>query len=326
MQKILLTGYGGFIGSSLIKELNRHYQFVGLDNFTTFSNYDIKRKRESYLLTEKPALKQVQFFEADICNESELEDIFQSHKFEMAIHLAALTGVRPSLVDPGAYIDVNVKGFVNILEQAKKNGIKHIIYASSSSVYGLNDEVPYTEEQQTDRPISAYAASKKANELLAHTYSYLYGMNIVGLRFFTVYGPWTRPDMAAYIFMKSILESKPIPLFNGGDMVRDFTYIGDVVTTIKLLIEKMNQESVYSHRVFNVGNHSPILTKDFLLAIEEAMKKKAIVVDKPIQPGDMLATNASTRALFNYIGFKPDTSIKDGVRQMVEWFTNYRRL
>jgi UDP-glucuronate 4-epimerase len=216
-----------------------------------------------------------------------------------------------------------VKGFVNLLECAKKYGVKNIIYASSSSVYGLNTQTPYTENQQTDSPISVYAVSKKADELLAHTYAQLFDLNLIGLRFFTVYGAWTRPDMAAYIFMQAIRNNQPIHLFNEGKMVRDFTYAGDVVNAIELLLGKITTEQAPTHQVFNIGNHRPILTIDFLKCIEQAMDKKAVVNFKPAQPGDMLATNADCEKLFNYIDFKPNTKIEKGVEEMVNWFNAF---
>ena len=254
----------------------------------------------------------------------QLDKIFSSQKFDCIIHLAALTGVRQSLVNPQAYINSNITGFVNLLECAKKYGLKNIIYASSSSVYGLNYETPYTENQKTDSAISVYAASKKADELIAHTYAQLFGIKLMGLRFFTVYGAWTRPDMAAYIFMKAIHENKPIELFNEGKMIRDFTYVGDVVKSISLLIEKIQIEQAPVHEIFNIGNHNPIYTIEFLNAIEAAMGKKAIINHKPVQPGDMLATNADCEKLHKYIGFKPETSIADGVAEMTKWFLQLR--
>lgn len=332
MQKILITGFGGFIGYSLVQLLKEQFQITALDNFSDLSNYEIKKARaaelgivdfDSFITETVFQSASGNFHYADLCDIAQLGKCFSSQQFDCVIHLAALTGVRQSLLNPQAYIDSNIKGFVNLLECAQKSGVKNIIYASSSSVYGLNDETPYTEEQKTDSPISVYAASKKADELIAHIYSQLYGINLIGLRFFTVYGPWARPDMAAYIFMKAIHENKPIELFNEGKMIRDFTYIGDVVKSISLLIEKNINEKDKGHRLFNVGNHHPVFTIDFLNEIEQAMNKKAIVNFKPAQPGDMLATNASCEKLFTYIGFKPETSISQGILQMTEWYRKY---
>ncbi len=326
MNKILITGFAGFIGSTLVRQLRGQFQIVAIDNFTDFSNAEIKKARAKdigYRSVSPPEVDGVTFIHADICDVAAIQQVFATHNFDAVIHLAALTGVRQSLQSPQAYIDVNVQGFLNILECVKMHGIKKVIYASSSSVYGLNEEVPYAENQKTDSPISVYAASKKANELLAHTYAHLFGINLIGLRFFTVYGEWTRPDMAAYIFMKAIYEGTPIKLFNGGKMIRDFTHVDDVVKAISILMDKLQQPAAGQHLIFNVGNHSPVFTADFLHAIENAMGKKAIVEHQPIQPGDMPATNASTETLYAYTGFKPDTTIHTGVQSMVKWFMNY---
>ncbi len=332
MQKILITGFGGFIGYSLVQELKDKFRITALDNFSELSNYEIKKARAAQLgIADTDLLKSqghiqtpvADFYYADICKPEELEQCFTGEKIDVIIHLAALTGVRQSLLTPQAYIDSNVKGFVNLLECANRHSVKHVIYASSSSVYGLNSETPYTEQQRTDTPISVYAASKKADELLAHTYSHLYNINLIGLRFFTVYGPWTRPDMAACIFMKAILEGKPIDLFNEGKMIRDFTYVGDVVKSIGLLIDKIQEPGTVKNLIFNVGNHSPVYTIDFLKEIEQALEKKAVVNNKPVQPGDMLATNADCSSLYTYIGYKPDTTISKGIAEMAEWYKAY---
>ena len=335
MQKILITGFGGFIGHSLVQRLKGQFEITALDNFSELSNYSIKLARANQLgISDFESFKtktvfqseQATFHYADLCNIEQLEKIFSSTQFDFVIHLAALAGVRQSLLNPQVYIDSNIKGFVNLMECAKKFGVKNIIYASSSSVYGLNDETPYAENQRTDSPISIYAASKKANELLANVYSHLYGMNLIGLRFFTVYGPWTRPDMAAYIFMNAIRNNKSIDLFNEGKMIRDFTFVEDVTKSISLVIDKMQEEKSAQNRIFNIGNHNPILTIDFLQQIEKAMNKKAVVNFKPMQPGDVLATNALCEQLYNYIGFKPETTVEDGVREMVEWFTRFEKI
>ena len=329
MQKILITGFAGFIGYSLVKALRDKYKIVAFDNFSKLSNYDIKLQRAQNLGVENPETftsaqaNGVTFYRADLCDMQALEEVFSVHQFSCIINLAALTGVRQSLNHPQAYIDANVKGFTNLLECAKKHSVTNIIYASSSSVYGLNEEVPYSEAQRTDKQMSVYATSKKANELLADVYTHLYDFNMVGLRFFTVYGPWTRPDMAAMIFMKAIQEGKPLQLFNEGKMVRDFTNVQDVVKAITLLLEKMKQGERISNEVFNVGNHNPIYTIEFLQAIEKAMGKQAIVDHQPIQPGDMPVTNASTEKLYSYLGFQPNTDISEGVKEMVEWYKQY---
>ncbi len=335
MRKVLITGFGGFIGYSLVQRLKRQFEITALDNFSELSNYSIKLARANQLgISDFDSFKakavfqseQATFHYADLCNIEQLESIFSSTQFDFVIHLAALAGVRQSLLNPQVYIDSNVKGFVNLMECAKKFGVKNIIYASSSSVYGLNDETPYAENQRTDSPISIYAASKKANELLANVYSHLYGINLIGLRFFTVYGPWTRPDMAAYIFMNAIKNNKPIDLFNEGKMIRDFTFVEDVTKSISLVIDKMLEEKPAQNKIFNIGNHNPILTIEFLEHIEKAMGKKAVINFKPMQPGDVLATNALCEQLYNYIGFKPETAVEEGVREMVEWFNRFEKI
>ena len=331
MRKLLITGFGGFIGYNLVQSLKDKFAVTALDNFSNISNYSIKLARAAQLgIADFESFKKnggyhsgnSTFYYADLCDSAGLEKIFATEKFDLIVNLAALTGIRQSLLNPAAYIDSNIKGFINVLECAKKFDVKKIIYSSSSSVYGANDETPYNEAQRTDNPISVYAASKKADELLASTYAHLYGLEITGLRFFTVYGPWTRPDMAAYIFMKAIEEQQPISLFNEGKMIRDFTYVDDAVKAIKLLAEKMENDHSPGSNLFNVGNHKPIYTLDFLNAIEKAMQKKAIVGFKSVQPGDMMATNASCHKLYDFTGFRPETSVREGVEKMVDWFNS----
>jgi UDP-glucuronate 4-epimerase len=328
MQRVLITGFGGFIGYTLVQSLKGKFHITALDNFSEISNYQIKLARAAQLgITDFEAFKKAgvfqsgndTFYYADLCNTEQLEKVFADGKFDFVINLAALTGIRQSLLTPAAYIDANVKGFVNVVECCKKFGVKKVIYSSSSSVYGANEETPYSEDQTTDRPISVYAASKKADELLAHTYAYLYQLNLVGLRFFTVYGPWTRPDMAAYIFMKAIAEGKPIELYAEGQMIRDFTYVDDVVKSISLLMGKMDSGEV-SNEIFNVGNHHPVTTIDFLYHIEDALDKKAFIQFQPAQPGDVAATNASCDKLYDAIAFSPQTTLREGVGKMANWF------
>lgn len=329
MQKILVTGFAGFIGYSLVSRLKEKFKVTALDNFSSVSNYEIKKARaaelgiknfSSFKTTGSLCEENITLHYADVCNAQQLEKIIGTESFDCVIHLAALTGVRQSLQNPQAYIDANITGFTSLAEVCRKAGIKNIIYASSSSVYGLNKQTPYAEDASTDLPISVYAASKKTNELLAHTYAHLYHMNFTGLRFFTVYGPWTRPDMAAYLFMDAIYHNQSIPLYNEGKMIRDFTYIEDVVQSITLLIEKTANEKSGLHQLFNVGNHQPIYVSDFLHCIEHHMDKKAIIEHKPMQDGDMPATNASCDKLYDYIGFKPNTALQTGVHEMVNWY------
>jgi len=332
MRKILITGFAGFVGYSLLNRLREQYEITALDNFTNFSNYDIKLRRAAELgitnfaefATKREAYENgVSFHLADVTDEDFLNQLFKNNRFDAVIHLAALTGVRPSLKHPQAYIDNNITGFKNILEAARTNNVKHIIYASSSSVYGANTTTPYSELQQTDKPISVYAASKKTNELFAELYSSLYGLNITGLRFFTVYGPWTRPDMAAYLFMKAIADETSIQLFDKGNLLRDFTYIDDVTNAIEMLLEKQLGTSESAHRIFNVGHHAPVKVSEFLATIEKHMGKKAIVTFSDMQPGDMPATYASVERLQQYLGIVPTTTTEEGIAKMVRWFKEY---
>jgi UDP-glucuronate 4-epimerase len=331
MKRVLITGFSGFIGFHLVKQLKHKFKVCALDNFSQATNYDIKILRAKELGIESPAalhfnpvqVNDVGYYYADICDTAAIEKIFDVTAIDIIIHLAALTGIRPSLVNPQAYIDTNVKGFVNVMECARKYGVQKVVYASSSSVYGASTESVYTETQRTDSPISVYAATKKADELLAYTYASLYGINITGLRFFTAYGPWTRRDMASYIFMKSVHEQRPVDLFYEGKMMRDFTYVDDIVRAVSLVVDGMDNGYIKGYNLYNVGNDNPIPVIAYLNAIEDAMGRKALVNYKPMQSGEMECTCASSDALYNATGFKPEVDLKTGVAEMVRWFSEF---
>ena len=335
---ILVTGAAGFIGFHLVnKLLESHEDIVGIDNFNNY--YDVKLKKARYAKLLEKAKKfdsNFKMIEEDISNEKEINNIFQSYKVNSVVNLAAQAGVRYSIENPHAYIKSNIKGFANILEGCRHNKVKHLVYASSSSVYGGNKNMPFSENQSVNHPVSLYAATKKSNELMAHTYSHLYGFPSTGLRFFTVYGPWGRPDMALFIFTKSILEGKPIKIFNMGKMIRDFTYIEDIAKSLVLILNKpASADSNFNpmkpnpstswapHRIFNIGNSKPINLEEYINAIENNLGKKAIREYVDMQPGDVSETEANTNALKEWINFKPNTNVQDGVSEFVSWYINY---
>tara|TARA_Y100001978_G_C23693353_1_gene436073 strand:+ start:659 stop:1681 length:1023 start_codon:yes stop_codon:yes gene_type:complete len=336
--KILVTGCAGFIGYHLSKRLLKNgYHVVGLDNLNTYYDTDLKKARLNNLneITKSASYK-FDFVLEDIKNSEALEKLFKNFNFKIVFNLAAQAGVRYSLENPASYINSNIVGFGNILEKCRYHNIKHLIYASSSSVYGGNKKQPFKEDHTVDHPISIYAASKKANELMAHTYSHLYKLPTTGLRFFTVYGPWGRPDMALYLFTKSILKGKPIQVFNRGDMVRDFTYIDDIVESLVRLIDKppinninfdfQNPSSSTSwapYRIFNIGNSNPIPLMEFIKAIEDKLGIKAQKEFLEMQPGDVSSTYADTSSLEDWTGFKPNTSIKKGISEFVDWYKSF---
>lgn len=329
--KILITGSAGFIGYHLTKQLIRDgYNVFGVDNINDYYDQSLKYERLSdidTLLKVQNIKSSYKFYDLDISDSSSLEKIFNDNNFDLVINLAAQAGVRYSIDNPKAYIDSNLVGFSNILECCRHNKIKHLIYASSSSVYGMNIKQPFSTSDNTDFPISLYAATKKSNELLAHSYSHLFNLPTTGLRFFTVYGPYGRPDMAYYSFTKAILEGKPINVFNNGDMQRDFTYIDDIVFGIKSLINKIpNQQknaissSKAPYKIYNIGNNNPVTLRRFISAIEQATGKKAVENLLPMQPGDVPITYADISELEKETGFKPSTSIEDGITKFVEWY------
>tara|TARA_Y100001933_G_C18990535_1_gene560352 strand:- start:462 stop:1484 length:1023 start_codon:yes stop_codon:yes gene_type:complete len=336
--KILVTGCAGFIGYHLSKRLLKNgYHVVGLDNLNTYYDTDLKKARLNNLneITKSASYK-FDFVLEDIKNSEALEKLFKNFNFKIVFNLAAQAGVRYSLENPASYINSNIVGFGNILEKCRYHNIKHLIYASSSSVYGGNKKQPFKEDHTVDHPISIYAASKKANELMAHTYSHLYKLPTTGLRFFTVYGPWGRPDMALYLFTKSILKGKPIQVFNRGDMVRDFTYIDDIVESLVRLIDKppinninfdfqnpSSSKSWAPYRIFNIGNSNPIPLMEFIKAIEDKLGIKAQKEFLEMQPGDVSSTYADTSSLEDWTGFKPNTSIKKGISEFVDWYKSF---
>lgn len=334
--KVLVTGVAGFIGSYVARRLlERGDQVVGLDNLNDYYDPQLKLDR----LKSLEALPGFRFVKEDVANRVGIEALFVQEKFDRVAHLAAQAGVRYSLQNPHAYVDSNLVGFVNILEACRHNQVEHLAYASSSSVYGGNAKMPFSEHDSVDHPVSLYAATKKANELMAHTYSHLYGLPTTGLRFFTVYGPWGRPDMALFLFTKAILEGRPINVFNQGNMRRDFTYIDDIVEGVIRVLDKPavpdpDFDPLMSdpgrgnvpYRVFNIGNQDPVPLMEFISAIETALGKVAEKNFLPMQDGDVPATYADVSALDEWVGFAPSTPVQEGVRRFVEWYREYYRV
>lgn len=318
----LITGAAGFIGMHLSKQLlEMGCKVIGYDNLNDYYEVSLKERRLNIL----NQYEKFTFHKADLTDKEYLERLFVESEINIVINLAAQAGVRYSIENPDAYIQSNVVGFLNILEMCRHHKVEHLLYASSSSVYGANKKIPFSTEDQVDNPVSLYAATKKSNELMAHTYSHLYNVPTTGLRFFTVYGPYGRPDMAYFSFTKAITEGKPIKVFNEGDMYRDFTYIDDIVDGIIKLLESSpvldNKELPY--KVYNIGNNKPVKLLDFIQAIESAVGKKAIKEYYPMQPGDVYQTYADVSDLINDVGFKPDTPIQEGINKFVEWFGTY---
>jgi UDP-glucuronate 4-epimerase len=312
--------------------LARGDEVVGLDNLNNYYEVSLKENRLKRL-TSYPNFR---FVRMDVADRMGMEHLFASEKFDRVIHLAAQAGVRYSLENPHAYIESNIVGFTNILEGCRHHKVQHLAYASSSSVYGGNTDMPFSEHQSVDHPVSLYAATKKANELMAHTYSHLYGLPTTGLRFFTVYGPWGRPDMALFLFTKAILEGQPIKVFNHGNMLRDFTFVDDIVEGVIRVIDRTAEPNPnYSsktpdpatsnapYRVFNIGNHNPVKLMDFITAIEDALGMKAEKILMPLQDGDVPQTYADVEALKDWVGFVPATSIQTGIGRFVEWYRGY---
>jgi UDP-glucuronate 4-epimerase len=316
---LLVTGAAGFIGMhSCLRLLGRGHEVFGIDSLNAYYDPALKRARLEQL---RPSPK-FAFEKLDIADGAALAAVFEAQRFDAVLHLAAQAGVRYSLENPQAYVSSNVAGFLNILESCRKAKIAHLCYASSSSVYGANTELPFREDHPVDRPVSLYATTKRANELMAHSYGELYGMPCTGLRFFTVYGPWGRPDMALFIFTRAILEGKPIRVFNGGDMLRDFTYIDDIVEAVTAIVERPHPgvQTGAKSRLFNIGHGSPVKLMDFVHAIEHALGRKALIELAPMQPGDVRATYASTERLRAEIGYAPATTIDTGVERFIAWY------
>ncbi len=337
IETIIVTGAAGFIGAALVKNLLcLDLNVIGLDNINDYYSTSLKRSRLSEI--ERVAKKngKWEFYEVAIENHKLFEEIVDRYSPEVFVHLAAQAGVRYSIENPSAYVQSNLVGFANVLEGCRHNNVSHLIYASSSSVYGGNKNLPFYEEQPVNHPVSLYAATKKSNELMAHTYSHLYNLPTTGLRFFTVYGPWGRPDMAPMIFAESILKNEPIKVFNHGKMKRDFTYIDDVVEGItrccfkKARIDEnfnpLNPNpatSLAPYRIFNIGNSSSIQLTYFIELLEKNLGKKAIKDLQPMQPGDVISTAAKMDLLNSWVGYKPSTSIENGIRLFSEWYLNY---
>ncbi|MHB8709829.1 MAG: NAD-dependent epimerase [Desulfuromonadales bacterium] len=332
-KRILVTGAAGFIGFHLSKRLlARGDQVVGLDNLNDYYEVSLKEARLNQL-TEKENFR---FVRLDLADRPGMAELFARERFDVVVNLAAQAGVRYSLVNPHAYVDANLVGFMNVLEGCRHHGVQHLVYASSSSVYGANTAMPFSVHDNVDHPLSLYAASKKANELMAHTYSHLYNLPTTGLRFFTVYGPWGRPDMALFLFTKAILAGEPIDVFNFGKMRRDFTFIDDIVEGVVRVADRPARPnpdwsgdapdpgtSRAPYRLYNIGNHNPVELMRLIEVLEDALGKKAEKNFLPIQPGDVPATYADVDDLINDVGFKPSTSIETGVGNFVKWYREY---
>lgn len=320
MAKILVTGAAGFIGSKLAYELaKRGDKVVGVDNINDY--YDVRLKYGRIHEFSHPNL---QFVQMSIEDKVSLDALFEKEKLEIVVNLAAQAGVRYSITHPYSYMQSNLVGFLNILEACRHNNIPKLVFASSSSVYGMNEKVPYEEEDKVDTPVSLYAASKKSNELMAHCYSKLYGMQCIGLRFFTVYGPWGRPDMSPMLFANALRDGKPIKVFNNGEMIRDFTFIDDIVEgtirTIDRDIPLDKRENGVSYRIYNIGCSHPVKLMDFISEMENAYGKKAEKIFLPMQPGDVYQTNADTSRLEAEMGYKPHVSLHEGLSEFVKWY------
>lgn len=333
MKRILVTGAAGFIGFHLSRRLiSDGNQVIGLDNLNDY--YDVRLKHDR--LAQLEQLPNFSFIKMGLEEREPLHQLFESGKFDTVVNLAAQAGVRYSLTNPYAYIDSNINGFINILEGCRHHGVKHLVYASSSSVYGANTTMPFSVHHNVDHPVSLYAATKKANELMAHTYSSLYGIPTTGLRFFTVYGPWGRPDMALFLFTKAILEGRPIDVFNHGKMRRDFTYVDDIVEgVVRVIGNTPKPDSSWSgdvpdpgtsfapYKIYNIGNNQPVELMRFIEVLEQCLGRQATKNLLPIQAGDVPATYADVDDLMNDVGFRPATSLEDGIRKFVEWYRGY---
>jgi len=333
--RILVTGTAGFIGFHTVKKfIEMGHEVIGIDNINNYYHTDIKYDRLQASGINKESIKDnilissatwpfYQFLKSDIEDSEGIMELIQNHKFDLVIHLAAQAGVRYSMENPKSYIQSNVVGFFNILEACRRHGVNRLFYASSSSVYGLSDKALLSISDRVDFPISLYAATKKSNELMAYTYSHLYNIQTVGLRFFTVYGPWGRPDMAPFLFTAAIVQQKPIKVFNKGNLRRDFTYIDDIVKGIyALVITPSNQ----NYSIFNLGNNTPIKLLDFIHCLENELGKTALKEMIGMQPGDVLSTCADTTELIEATGYKPKTNIQEGVKNFIHWYKDYYKI
>ncbi len=349
--KILVTGAAGFIGSYVCKYLlSRGDEVVGLDNINSYYDINLKYGRlltlgieenavNWYLFVESNVYEKFRFIRMNLEDKQAMQMLFANERFDKVVNLAAQAGVRYSIENPYAYVESNIDGFLNVLEGCRHYRVKHLIYASSSSVYGLNGKVPFSENDSVAHPVSLYAATKKSNELMAHTYSHLYAIPTTGLRFFTVYGPWGRPDMSPFLFASAILNNRPIKVFNNGDMLRDFTYIDDIVEGVLRVIDHVPEpnlnwndqnpepsSSKAPYKIYNIGNSHPVKLMDFIEAIEKAIGHPADKIYFPMQPGDVYQTNADTTALERELGFKPNKSIIEGVRDTIDWYRSFYQL
>ncbi len=347
--KVLITGTAGFIGFHLAKRLlNEGHEVIGIDSINDYYDVSLKYARLNETGIDGTSIEygkpvhstkfgNYRFIQMQLEDRERINRLFGEEQFDRVCNLAAQAGVRYSLTNPHAYIDSNIVGFINILEASRHHKVKHLVYASSSSVYGLNEEIPFSESHNVDHPISLYAASKKSNELMAHTYSHLFGLPTTGLRFFTVYGPWGRPDMALFIFTRAIADGQPIEVFNNGDMQRDFTYIDDIIEGITRIVTQEPPKgngnwsgklpdpssSRAPYRVYNIGNSSPVNLMDFIRAIEENLGKKAEIIYRPMQLGDVPKTWADVSELSHDFNYKPGYPIKDGIRNFTHWYTSF---
>lgn len=333
--KILVTGAAGFIGFHLVQMLLAEgHAVVGLDNIDDYYDIDLKYARLAVCGIDRAELQEnklipgaahtnYSFQKTDIADVEEMDTLFRNERFDTVLHMAAQVGVRYSLENPQAYVHSNLVGFINVLECCRHHGVRHLIYASSSSIYGMNNRVPFHEDDRVDHPVSLYAATKRSNELAAHTYSHLYGLKTTGLRFFTVYGPWGRPDMAMFLFVDAILNGKPIKVFNNGNLSRDFTYIDDIAHSIRCIVESAEYPDRPTYSIYNIGNSEPVGLMDFIRAIEKHTGKEAILELLPMQAGDVEKTWANVDKLRADFGYRPHTPVDTGVKKFIDWYVHF---
>jgi len=331
--KVLVTGAAGFIGMHAVLAIAKQgFQVTGLDNLNTYYSVDLKlaRLKVQGIRTNEIEYNKllvgdenIEFTQIDLADAHFIDDLFRVKQFKYVVHLAAQAGVRYSIENPHVYIDANVKGFLDILESARKHKVAHLVYASSSSVYGLNEEVPFLESHQTDNQVSLYAATKKANEAMANSFAAVHGMKLSGLRFFTVYGPYGRPDMAPFKFTKAILKGDPIQVFNNGNLIRDFTYVDDIVDGISRIMEVPPEDNQNGNQIYNIGRGEPVALLDFMKSVENACGKKALLENLPMQKGDVYQTYASTEKLRRHVGYQPKVSLDEGMIAFVDWYRGF---
>lgn len=335
--KVLVTGAAGFIGSALTRRLlEQGYEVVGMDNINSYYDTRLKYARlalggiaqediKDNRMTASTSNPGYRFIKLDLADRIGMEALFRTERFDYVVNLAGQAGVRYSIENPYAYVESNVLGFLNVLENCRHYPVKHLVYASSSSIYGMNQQVPYRESDKTETPVSLYAATKKSDELMAHAYSKLYGIPSTGLRFFTVYGPWGRPDMAPFLFLKAILHNEPIKVFNHGDMSRDFTYIDDILSGIMQVLPSVPTQAV-PYAIYNIGHSSPVQLMDFISTIEKVSGRKAIKQMMDMQPGDVHCTYADTTRMEQDFGYHPQTDIEEGIQHFYDWYCRFYRI